>query len=84
MSDRTLRRFLIQMDLPGQALDIERAVALLEPRGVELDRSYGPICIDPAMGRYVVRGTATDAARQLVEQIPGVQLFRDSPIEPAD
>jgi hypothetical protein len=83
VSDPTLRRFLIQMDLPGQPLDMESAVALLEPRGVEVDRSYGPICLNPAMGRYVVRGTATEATRQLVEQISGIQLFRDSPIKPA-
>ncbi|MCI0483846.1 MAG: hypothetical protein L0Y78_04620 [candidate division NC10 bacterium] len=55
---------------------------LLEGTGIELDGGYGPVLIDPKLGRYVVRGTATPEARSKAEQIPGIRFFSDTRQQP--
>ncbi len=57
--------------------------ALLDEAGVALDPDYGPISINPKLGRYVVRGLASPDARARAEQIPGVRFFADALQEPA-
>ena len=57
--------------------------ALLDGVGVVLDPAYGPVSINPQLGRYVVRGTASPDARTRAEQIPGVRFFADAVQEPA-
>jgi hypothetical protein len=75
-------RYLIQIDL-GRRAGMEEIRKILERPDIEVDPSYGPILIDPAKGRYVVRGTATPSARQHAEaNIPGVQFFGDQRIAP--
>ena len=74
------RRFIIQVDLPGEKQSLRTISRLLKDTGVELDRGYGPIPINADIGRYVVRGWATKEARERAERIPGVVLFPD--IEP--
>ncbi|MFN8558608.1 MAG: hypothetical protein U0531_15125 [Dehalococcoidia bacterium] len=69
---------LIQVDLPGAAVDMAVVRALLGGAGVEIDPDYGPIPINPALGRYVVRGRGTAAARRAAERLPGVRLFADA------
>jgi hypothetical protein len=69
--------FIIQVDRPGQKLDMAAIRALLEGTNVQLDPSYGPIPINPKLGRYVVRGVATPEARAKAERIPGVRFFSD-------
>ena len=73
---------IIQVDRPGGRLAMEAVAKLLEGTGVEIDASYGPIPINPAIGRYVVRGRATPAARAKAEKIPGVRLFADARVQP--
>ena len=64
MSSRTrATRFLIQIESPSTKLDILLARELLAETGVELDESYGPILVNPGLGRYVVRGSASRAAK---------------------
>lgn len=55
--------------------------SLLEPLGIELDRSYGPVPINPSLGRYVVRGSASPEARAKAERL-GVSFFSDAAQEP--
>lgn len=69
---------MIQVERPDEKLDMEKIVELLSPAGVQLDTSYGPINVNPKLGRYVVRGTATPRARRAAEKIEGVQFFGDA------
>ena len=68
---------IIQVDRPGQKLDLSAVQAMLDGTGVKLDITYGPILINPRLGRYIVRGKATSKARAKAEQIPGVRFFAD-------
>lgn len=70
-------QFVIQVERPGEKLDMSAIRALLEGTGVRLDTGYGPILINPKLGRYVVRGAATPQARAKAEQIPGIRFFAD-------
>jgi hypothetical protein len=80
--DRDISSVIIQVDLPGGKLAMEAVSKLLEGTGIEIDANYGPIPINPAIGRYVVRGRATLEARAKAEKIPGVRLFADTRIQP--
>lgn len=51
--------------------------AVLEGTGIRLDDEYGPILINPKLGRYVVRGSGSASARARAEEIPGVRFFSD-------
>lgn len=70
-------RFIIQIERPGGKLDMAGVRSLFEGTGIELDESYGPISVNPALGRFVVRGTATPEARAKAERISGVRFFAD-------
>lgn len=76
--------FLIQIDRPSQQLDMAAIQTLLEGTGVELDSTYGPVCINPKLGRFLVRGVATPEARARAEQIPGIRFFADPRIAPTE
>jgi hypothetical protein len=75
-------QFLIQIERPNQKLDMERVRKLLEPTGMKIDHTYGPILVNPARGRFVVRGTGSPGAKAKAEKIGGIQLFRDMKIQP--
>lgn len=74
---------MIQIDSPISRLTIQDAVRKLAIVGLEIDVGYGPYLIDPAIGRYVVRGVATKDAIALARDIPGVQIFVDNEIDAA-
>ena len=76
-------RYIIQVDRPGERVDMAAIRALLDGAGVALDPDYGPVPINPKLGRYVVRGVASPDARERAEQIPGVRFFADAIQEPA-
>ena len=80
MSDTS--QYLIQIEWKDEKPDLAAIRALLEKTGTQLDPAYGPILVNPALGRYVVRGTATAEARKEAEAIPGVQFFADARISP--
>jgi hypothetical protein len=75
-------RFLIQIESSGRTLDMAAARALLADTGVDLDDGYGPILVNPAMSRYVVRGKATRNARARAEKLPGVRFYSDAGLSP--
>ena len=79
----TVIQFIIQVERPGKKLDMSDIQSLLEGIDIQLDSSYGPISINPKLGRYVVRRKATPEARTKAEQIPGVRFFADAKIRPA-
>ncbi|MGB8952780.1 MAG: hypothetical protein WCC06_08980 [Candidatus Aminicenantales bacterium] len=72
------QRFIIQVERPNERLDMSKVCALFKGTGVEFDSHYGPILVNPKLGRYVVRGTATAQARAKAERIPGVLFFADA------
>jgi hypothetical protein len=76
-------RYIIQVDRPGEPVDMAGIRALLEGVGVAVDPTYGPVPINPQLGRYVVRGVASPDARERAERIPGVRFFADAVQEPA-
>lgn len=76
-------RVIIQIERPGVRLCMEDVSELFRGTGIELDASYGPILVNPGLGRFVVRGLADPPARERAEAIPGVRLFADARIEPA-
>jgi len=61
---------------------MDEVETLLAGTGVELDRSYGPILVNPGLGRFVVRGQGDAGARERAAAIPGVTLFADARIKP--
>ena len=83
MSDEPVHHFMIQIERPEVKLDLEAAQSILAPSGVEVDTSYKPVCVNPKLGRYVLRGTATDKARSEAEKIEGVSMFPDLRVRPA-
>ncbi len=70
-------QFIIQVERPGEKLDLAKIRALFEGTDVQLDDNYGPFLVNPKLSRYVVRGTATAQARAKAEQIQGVRFFPD-------
>jgi hypothetical protein len=77
-------RYIIQIDLPTTAnQNLDALAEELTGTGVELDRSYRPVCINPKLGRYVMRGTASPEARHAAERISGIQFFSDVPVQGA-
>ena len=76
------RSFIIQIDGRPAPLAMSDVLRLLRETGVEVDTEYGPIPVNPALGRFVVRGLADEAARERAEAIPGVRLFADPRIGP--
>ena len=77
------RGFIIQIDGRPAPLGMSDVLQLLRETGVEVDEEYGPIPVNPALGRFVVRGLADEGARRRAEAIPGVKFFADPRIEPA-
>ena len=77
-----LNRYIIQIERPGKKIGMDEARSLLEPLGVEVDPSYGPIPVNPKLGHYVVRGMATEEARERAQQLEGVKFFGDVKIAP--
>ena len=82
MKDTTIHRFMIQIERPKAKVDLEAAQSLLRTAGVVVDTSYRPVCVNPKLGRFVLRGTATDEAKSKAERIKGVKFFRDMSIQP--
>jgi hypothetical protein len=68
---------IIQLERPDKKLDMQTAQQILEGAGIELDLNYGPILVNFPLGRYVVRGRVSTAAREKAEKIPGVTFFVD-------
>mgnify|MGYP001607399821 CR=1 FL=1 len=68
---------MIQIDRPGARLAIEDVVELLAGTGVKIDLDYGAQLINPALGRYVVRGRASTQARRRAERLGRVMFFAD-------
>jgi hypothetical protein len=83
MADKPIHSFMIQIERPKKKIDLETALSILEPAGVEVDTSYKPVCVNPKLGRYVLRGRATDEAKSKAERIKGVRLFPDLRVHPA-
>jgi hypothetical protein len=83
MKSREEQRLMIQIEHPQGELAFGDAERLLGLTGIELDKSYGPILVNPKKGRYVVRGFASPAAVAKAKALPGVSVFADAPIQPA-
>ena len=74
--------FIVEIERPGKKLNMSIIQELLEGTGIKLDLNYGPFCVNPKLGRYVVRGTGDSASMKKVENIPGVRSYKDTKIYP--
>ena len=83
MAEAPVNRFMIQIERPKGKVDLKSAQSILKSAGVVIDTSYKPVCVNPKLGRYVLRGSATNEAKSKAERIKGVQLFPDMKISPA-
>ena len=54
-----LTRYMVQIERAGSKLDKADIKEILSQTGFNLDPEYGPFLVNPMLGRYVVRGTAT-------------------------
>lgn len=77
-------QFIIQIEKPNSKLDLIDIKEILNDTGVKLDDNYGPYCVNPKLGRYVVRGTANTETQKKLRNIPGVKIFLDKKIQPTD
>lgn len=77
-----IEQFLIEIERLGEKLDMSIIRKLLEDTGIKLDPNYGPFCINPKLGRFVVRGVASLEAQNKAKHIQGVRLFKDTKIYP--
>ncbi len=84
MPEAVKSRYVIQLERPGDRVDMEFVRDLLGGTGVELDAEYGPVPVNPSLGRFVVRGFASPEARALAERIPGIKFFADARQQPVD
>jgi hypothetical protein len=77
-------QFIIQIEKANSKLDLIDIKEILNDTGVKLDDNYGPYCVNPKLGRYVVRGTANTETQKKLRNIPGIKIFLDKKIQPTD
>jgi len=77
------QRMIIQIDFPGEQIDMRKIGHLLSGTGVDLDEHFGVVPVDAASGRYVVRGSGDQQAKEALRAIEGIQIFPDQRITPA-
>jgi hypothetical protein len=76
-------RVMIQIQRSDQNLDMSTIEKLLEGTGIKLDPDYGPFCVNPKQGVFVVRGYASPESQKKAKQIPNITIFKDTTISPA-
>lgn len=76
------KHYLIQIERPGKTLTMDDIRHILAGTGVEVDEGYGPVVVNPDLGRHAVRGWADDESRQRAEDINGIRFFGDPRIAP--
>jgi hypothetical protein len=76
------KRVLIQIDNPIQNFD--ELTKLFEQFGIELDKEYGLIPINPLLHQYVARGFGDSKAILQLKQKAGIKVFSDPDIKPDD
>lgn len=81
MPSKQQMQYLIQIERP-EKLDFGKIQDILKPTGLKIDQSYGPIVVNPARGRVVVRGKGSADAKAKAEKIGGIQLYPDLTIQP--
>ena len=75
-------RMIVQIDSPGAKLDFATARQRLAGTGVELDETYGIVCINPQLGRYALRGSGDEQVKAALRALDGVQIFADPSVAP--
>ena len=75
---------MVQIERAGSKLDKADIKEILSQTGFNLDPEYGPFLVNPMLGRYVVRGTATPESEFKLRRMKGVKLFKDIEIQSLD
>ena len=78
---QTKDRLIIQNEKPNSKLNLIDIKEILNYTVVNLDDNYGPYCVNPKLGRYVVRGTANIESQNKLRNILGVQIFLDKKVQ---
>jgi hypothetical protein len=75
MVNENLQRVMIQIDNPKQ--DFSGLVQFFAGFGVELDKDYGIVPINPSIKRFLIRGWATSKAIESIRHQAGIKVFAD-------
>jgi hypothetical protein len=76
-------RFMIEIERPCEKLDMNEISSLLKKSGVRVDPTYGPFCINPRQGKYVIRGFGDVEVQEKLIKIPGITIFPDQKVKSA-
>src|SRR5437879_13495821 len=76
--DAVKSRYVIQLERPGERVDMEFVRALLGGTGVDLDAGYGPVPVTASLWRLVARGFAAREARAVAARSAGGTLSVDA------
>jgi len=80
--DDNLERIIIQCDLQEENVSISIIDKKFKGTGLNLDKNYGPLLINPKLHRYVVRGFADLNTKTKISKLTGVKVFADSKVKP--
>ena len=77
-----LERIIIQCDLQDENAKLSTVDEKFKGTGLNLDKNYGPILINPKLHRYVVRGFVDQNTKAKISKLTGVKVFSDSKVKP--
>ena len=80
--DNNLERIIIQCDLQEENVNLSTIDKKFKGTGLNLDKNYGPLLINPKLHRYVVRGFADQNTKAEISKLTGVKVFSDSKVKP--
>ena len=76
---------MIKLQLPAQQTTFDAVRELPGLRGLQLDRGYGLVCLDPKAGLFVVRADNVDRVEQRRALSPEIlEFYGDTRISTTD
>jgi len=81
-SKETAKRYIFVISRPsGVATDPESLIRVLEDLGIQVDREYGAVPVDPFKLRFALRGTANADVIERVERDSTIEILTDPQVE---
>ena len=65
----------------GASTDTESLIGALEALGIQVDRKYGAVLVDPIKLRFALRGTAHADVMERVADDSSIEIFVDQQVE---
>jgi hypothetical protein len=76
LKSHAMPRYIIRITI-DKFRDLDDAVETIESLGVNLDKSFGEIPLDPHRSQFLLRGEVRVQTANNTEQIAGVEFFPD-------